>query len=99
MSDVESSGSSSASITPDGISPTRRSLLRGVGGATGLAVVSGGLLSACSSSSKKKDNSGSGGSTANVAGSTVTFGSNYSDPAPKAAFAGGWVYSSKAGDA
>jgi multiple sugar transport system substrate-binding protein len=80
MSDVESSGSSD-SVT----SPTRRNLLRGVAGAAGLAAVSGGLLTACggSSSSDKEKSGGSGP----VAGSTVTFGSNYSDPAAKAAFA------------
>jgi len=80
MSDVESSGSS----TEPGLHPSRRNLLRGVAGAAGLAAVSGGLLTACSSDSS------SGGSTSSasaVPGSTVTFGSNYSDPAPKAAFA------------
>jgi multiple sugar transport system substrate-binding protein len=88
MSDVESSGSTSGSTT-GGVSPSRRNLLRGMTGAAGLAVVSGGLLSACSSSNddKKKDN-GSGGGSGSVAGSTVTFGSNYSDPGVKAAFAG-----------
>jgi multiple sugar transport system substrate-binding protein len=86
MSDVESSGSSSGT-TSSGIPPTRRSLLRGAGGAAGLAVLSGGLLSACSSSSKKNDGKATSGGSASVAGSTVTFGSNYSDPAAKAAFA------------
>ncbi|MFI1098643.1 ABC transporter substrate-binding protein [Streptomyces sp. NPDC020917] len=66
-------------------SPTRRNLLRGVAGAAGLAAVSGGLLTACSSSSSD-DKKKSGGSSP-VAGSTVTFGSNYSDPAAKSAFA------------
>jgi multiple sugar transport system substrate-binding protein len=83
MSDVESSGSNA----DRGISPTRRNLLRGVTGAAGLAVVSGGLLTACSSSSDSKKNTGSSSGPTSVAGSTVTFGSNYSDPAAKAAFA------------
>jgi multiple sugar transport system substrate-binding protein len=80
MSDVESSGSTTSSPAA-----TRRNVLRGVAGAAGLAAVSGGLLTACSSSSDDKKKSG--GSSGPVAGSTVTFGSNYSDPAPKAAFA------------
>jgi multiple sugar transport system substrate-binding protein len=47
-------------------------------------VGAGGLLAACSSSS-----SGSGGGSSSSASpsGTVTFGSNYSDPSPKAAFA------------
>lgn len=79
MSDVESSGSN----TQGQSSPTRRNLLRGAAGAAGLAAVSGGLLTACSSSSS--DDKKKSGSTP-VAGSTVTFGSNYSDPAAKSAF-------------
>jgi multiple sugar transport system substrate-binding protein len=79
MSDVDSSGS-----TEIGMSPTRRNLLRGVAGAAGLAVVSGGLLTACSDDKKSsKPSSSSGGKV----GGTVTFGSNYSDPAAKSAFA------------
>ncbi|WP_443054363.1 ABC transporter substrate-binding protein [Streptomyces sp. IBSBF 2435] len=63
-------------------------MLRGVAGAAGLAAVSGGLLTACSSDSDSSDKkSGSSGTTGSVAGSTVTFGSNYSDPAAKTAFA------------
>src|SRR5882757_9401502 len=80
MSDVESSGSS----TETGLAPSRRNLLRGAAGAAGFAAVSGGLLTACSSNSSS---SGSTSSASAVPGSTVTFGSNYSDPAPKAAFA------------
>ncbi|MCL2586007.1 MAG: extracellular solute-binding protein [Streptosporangiales bacterium] len=81
MSDVESSGSNAQGLS----SPTRRNLLRGVAGAAGLAAVSGGLLTACSSSSSDDKKKSSGSSP--VAGSTVTFGSNYSDPAAKSAFA------------
>ncbi len=56
----------------------RRSLLKGLAGMAGLAAV-GPALGACSSSSGTS--SGGGGSSA------ITFGSNYSDPAPKQAFA------------
>lgn len=88
MSDV---GSSSGSVTSNTshTSPSRRNVLRGVVNAAGLAAVSGGLLTACGSGSDAKDEKkgGSGGGTASVAGSTVTFGSNYSDPSAKAAFA------------
>lgn len=62
---------------------TRRSLLRGVG-AAGLTVAAGGLLAACGDDSESSD---SGKSSGPVAGSTVTFGSNNSDPATKEAFA------------
>ncbi|MFI0941739.1 ABC transporter substrate-binding protein [Streptomyces sp. NPDC021020] len=83
MSDVETSGTDAGSSP----SPTRRNLLRGAAGAAGLAAVSGGLLTACSSSDSSDDSSKSGDSGKPVAGSTVTFGSNYSDPAAKTAFA------------
>ncbi|SEG77172.1 carbohydrate ABC transporter substrate-binding protein, CUT1 family [Actinacidiphila yanglinensis] len=78
MSEVESSGT-----TGSPLSATRRNLLRGVG-AAGLVAAGSGLLAACGGSSDKKKSSGGSKS---VAGSSVTFGSNYSDPAPKAAFA------------
>lgn len=77
MTDVASPGSTGAGFTP-----SRRTLLRGLAGAAGLSV-SGGLLAACSSSS-------SGSSTSTSTGKptgTVSFGSNYSDPGVKAAFA------------
>jgi multiple sugar transport system substrate-binding protein len=84
MSDVETSGTSAGSNP----SPSRRNLLRGVAGAAGLAAA-GGLLAACSSDSDDSSDKKSGGSKGggSVAGQTVTFGSNYSDPAVKAAFA------------
>lgn len=82
MSDVDSAGG-----TNDvGMSPSRRNLLRGVAGAAGLAAVSGGLLTACGSDSDK-DKSSPSASSGGKAGGTVTFGSNYSDPAVKTAFA------------
>jgi multiple sugar transport system substrate-binding protein len=66
-----------------GFAHTRRGLLKGVG-AAGLTLAAGGLLSACGDD----DDSGGGKkSSGPVAGSTVTFGSNYSDPATKKAFA------------
>ncbi|MEZ0093062.1 multiple sugar transport system substrate-binding protein [Streptacidiphilus sp. EB129] len=79
MSDVGSSGTNGA-----GMSPSRRSLLRGIAGAAGLSVVGGALLTACSSSSTSP---GSGTGSSGAAGGPVTFGSNYSDPGVKAAFA------------
>ena len=62
-------------------SPGRRTLLRGIAGGAGL-LAAGGLLSACDS----LGGSG-GGSSETPLGGTITFGSNYSDPATKAAFA------------
>lgn len=86
MSDVEISG------TAAGDSPhaTRRNVLRGVAGAVGLATLSGGLLTACGSDSDDSSGSstsGGGKGGGSVAGQTVSFGSNYSDPAAKSAFA------------
>jgi multiple sugar transport system substrate-binding protein len=61
--------------------PSRRSLLRGLAGGAGL-LTTGGLLAGCGSSGQH------GGPLSNSFGlSTVTFGSNYSDPATKQAFA------------
>ncbi|MFF7331994.1 ABC transporter substrate-binding protein [Streptomyces sp. NPDC090306] len=62
---------------------TRRDLLRGAG-AAGVAVAAGGLLSACGDDGDSSKPSAASGP---VAGSTVTFGSNYSDPATRSAFA------------
>jgi multiple sugar transport system substrate-binding protein len=58
---------------------SRRSVLKGVLAAGGALTLPGGLA-ACGGSS------GSGGSGGSGGGSSVTFGSNYSDPAPKDAF-------------
>ncbi|MEY9836843.1 extracellular solute-binding protein [Streptacidiphilus sp. EB103A] len=71
-----------------GMSPSRRTLLRGLAGAAGISVA-GGLLSACSSSGSGSGTPSSGSSTGSsgTAGGTVSFGSNYSDPGVKAAFA------------
>jgi multiple sugar transport system substrate-binding protein len=62
---------------------SRRSMLMGIGGAAAAT------LAACSSSKKNSpstapagSSSGSGGTT----GGSISFGSNYSDPAPKGAF-------------
>jgi multiple sugar transport system substrate-binding protein len=56
----------------------RRSFLLGVAGLAGA-----GLLAACGTSGGKSSGGGSGGGGG---GTSVTFGSNYSDPAPKKAF-------------
>ncbi|HEY5033053.1 MAG TPA: extracellular solute-binding protein, partial [Actinomycetes bacterium] len=67
---------------------SRRSLIKGLSGAVGLAAVGGGVLAACSSSSSGTP-AASGGSAASsgAATGTITFGSNYSDPSTKTAFA------------
>ena len=70
-----------------GMSPNRRTLLKGVAGAAGLAAVSGGLLTACGSSGSSSSKPSTGGSSGSSKGGSVTFGSNYSDPGVKAAFA------------
>lgn len=62
----------------------RRGLLKGVAGMAGLAALSP-ALAACSTSSSS--GSGSGGGGGGGGSSAITFGSNYSDPAPKQAFA------------
>src|SRR5664280_2323399 len=82
--------SDSDSTAPSGIAGTearlsRRSVLKGFAGAAGLAAVPSAVLTACSSSKKKSSSSSSGASSAG--GGAITFGSNYSDAAPKAAFA------------
>jgi multiple sugar transport system substrate-binding protein len=61
---------------------SRRSAIKGLAAATGLAAISG-ALAACSTSSSSPSPTGSSGS----AGGSISFGSNYSDPAPKQAFA------------
>src|SRR4051794_39603354 len=72
--------------------PSRRTLLKGMAGITGLAAAPG-LLAACSSSGGSKSNKtsaapgGSSSSKAAAGGGTISFGSNYSDPTTKAAFA------------
>ena len=108
--------SDSESGTPGAQSPlSRRSVLKGLAGAAGLAVVPGALLEACSSNKKTATTptsaapaattsaagapSSAGAAPSSAAGApssaagggaatgTVTFGSNYSDAVPKAAFA------------
>src|SRR5947209_12872997 len=72
---------------------SRRAALRGLATAAGLVTVPG-ALAACSSStsstgSASTSSASAGGSSASPAtsGGTISFGSNYSDPAPKQAFA------------
>jgi multiple sugar transport system substrate-binding protein len=72
---------------------SRRSAIRGLATAAGLAAVPG-ALAACSSSSAPASSSTTSGASSSAAssaasssGGSITFGSNYSDPAPKQAFA------------
>ncbi len=107
--------SDSESGTPGAQSPlSRRSVLKGLAGAAGLAVVPGALLEACSSKKKAttaptsaaastpaaaastsaaattapaSSAASSAGTGSGAASGTISFGSNYSDAVPKAAFA------------
>jgi multiple sugar transport system substrate-binding protein len=65
---------------------SRRSALRGLAGAAALAAVPGALTAACSSGDQGASSS-SGGTGGGNASGPITFGSNYSDAAPKGAFA------------
>src|SRR5215467_1807752 len=67
---------------------SRRSMLMGIGGATAAAT-----LAACSSSKKSSGSTtsaaattGGASSSSGAAGGSISFGSNYSDAAPKGAF-------------
>jgi multiple sugar transport system substrate-binding protein len=64
---------------------SRRAALRGLATAAGLVTIPG-ALAACSSGTSS---AGSGGASASggTSSGTISFGSNYSDPAPKQAFA------------
>jgi multiple sugar transport system substrate-binding protein len=64
---------------------TRRSLLKGVAGTAGLAVLPG-ALAACGGDDKTPASSGSGGGGAKKAVGSVTLGSNASDAVPKASY-------------
>jgi multiple sugar transport system substrate-binding protein len=64
---------------------SRRSALKGLAAAAGAVAVPGALAACSSSSSTASGGSSSSGSSAG--GGTISFGSNYSDPAPKQAFA------------
>jgi multiple sugar transport system substrate-binding protein len=66
--------------------PSRRAVLKGMAGIAGLAAVPG-LLAACSSSGNSEGSSSGSSTGAAAAGGSISFGSNYSDPAPKDAFA------------
>jgi multiple sugar transport system substrate-binding protein len=69
--------------------PSRRSVLKGIAGAAAFSAVPGAVLAACSSSGGNSPSSGAAGSSGGggAGGGSISFGSNYSDPAPKAAFA------------
>jgi multiple sugar transport system substrate-binding protein len=66
---------------------SRRSALKGLAATAGLATVPGVLAACSSSSSSSSSSSASSGGSSSSAGATISFGSNYSDPAPKQAFA------------
>jgi multiple sugar transport system substrate-binding protein len=67
---------------------SRRSMLKGIVGAAAFSAVPGAILAACSSSGNGGgETSGAAGSSPGAAGGSISFGSNYSDPAPKGAFA------------
>ncbi|WP_436761360.1 ABC transporter substrate-binding protein [Streptosporangium sp. V21-05] len=73
----------SGSAALSGSFTNRRSVLKGLALAVGATALPAGLVTACGNSpgaSSTPASGASGGAT------TVTFGSNYSDPAPKAAF-------------
>jgi multiple sugar transport system substrate-binding protein len=69
---------------------SRRSMLKGIAGAAAISAVPA-VLAACSSSGNGGSGSSApapaGSSPASSGGGSISFGSNYSDPAPKAAFA------------
>jgi multiple sugar transport system substrate-binding protein len=105
--------SDSGSGTPGAETPlSRRSVLKGLAGAAGMAVVPGALLEACSSKKKATTAPSSAAPSSSAApaptsaaattapssaapsssapaaaGGSISFGSNYSDPSVKAAFA------------
>jgi multiple sugar transport system substrate-binding protein len=72
---------------------SRRSVLRGIAGAAAFSAVPGAVLAACSSSggggnkTSGAPTSGGSSSSGGAGGGSISFGSNYSDPAPKDAFA------------
>ncbi|MEW9533796.1 ABC transporter substrate-binding protein [Microbispora sp. NPDC049125] len=74
--------SSSAAAMPT----SRRSVLKGLAVTLGATAFPAGLLTACGTSTTPSS-SGSSGAGAGAGAGSVTFGSNYSDPAPKDAFA------------
>ncbi len=72
----------------------RRSVLKGIAGAAALSAVPGAVLAACSSSGGNKGTSNSpagtsaaGTGSSPAGGGSISFGSNYSDPSTKGAFA------------
>ncbi len=71
--------------------PSRRSMLKGIAGTAAFTAVPGAVLAACSSSGGNKgatsSSGGAAGATTPAAGGSISFGSNYSDPSTKSAFA------------
>jgi multiple sugar transport system substrate-binding protein len=66
---------------------SRRAALRGLATAAGLVTIPGALAACSSSSSTSSAGSSSSSASTGTSGGTISFGSNYSDPAPKQAFA------------
>src|SRR3954471_10176428 len=91
MRDPESTPSTPAVSTVPA-PPSRRSMLKGMAGVAGLATAAP-LLAACGSSGGGDNKSSPAGSAAgsksggSSGGGSISFGSNYSDPTTKAAFA------------
>jgi multiple sugar transport system substrate-binding protein len=85
VSDSRPSSGPSGSVSPSmaDTALSRRSVLKGIAGVVGLASLGGGALAACGGSSSPAASASSLAS----ASSAITFGSNYSDPSTKAAFA------------
>ena len=71
--------------SPEDLQFSRRAALKGLAAAAGLVTIPG-ALAACSSSTSSAAGGGSSAS-GGTSGGTISFGSNYSDPAPKQAFA------------
>jgi multiple sugar transport system substrate-binding protein len=75
---------------PESAGVSRRTVIKALSGGAALAVTPSLLLAACGSSSGGGTAAAGGGNAPAAAGAakgTITFGSNYSDPVPKAAFA------------
>ena len=68
---------------------SRRAAIKGLAVTAGLAAIPGALAACSSSSSPSSSPTGSAGSTGSASSpaGAISFGSNYSDPAPKKAFA------------
>ena len=66
---------------------TRRAAIKGLAATAGLAAIPGALAACSSSTGSAATGSASSTGTASSSAGSISFGSNYSDPAPKQAFA------------